>query len=786
MPLRYNASARFRYTLKPVWRTANNDCNCWLAKGIAFGFTAPHPVMKATQKQAPKSDLVGELNTAQKQAVTSTSPHLLILAGAGTGKTRTLIHRIAWKLDSDPNGSRQAMAVTFTNKAAKELKTRLSQLLTDDIAKQRVRAGTFHGIAHQQLRQFGTRIGLPSNFTIIDGEDQKRLVRQLMRQEGVNEQHYPPNEFVSWINRYKEKAVRAKDIDDEEHSVYKDLARIYEKHCLKEGLVDFGELLLASCEMLETCPDVRDYYRDRYSSLFVDEFQDTNAIQYRWFKLLVGAHTGTTLVGDDDQAIYGWRGARMQNMEDYLREFKAEVVRMEENYRSTRTILKAANQVISRNRNRMGKSLFSNAEEGERVRIYAACNDIDEARFTAQVAEDWHAQGNSLSGVAILYRSNALSRVLEEEMVRMRIPYRIYGGVRFYGRTEVKDALSWLQLVEDPNNDIAFVRAIRSPRRGVGDAAIARIQEMANGGPLWQGMTQFAETTARGAKGIGEFINILTHLRQYAGKARLDQLIAEINKTTGLEQMYANKSEGGVSRQENLEELVRASGHFEQRFKHMTPEDEQTSVLEQFLAETSLDAGDEQADGYADAINLMTIHASKGLEFPVVIIVGMEEELMPHVKALGDNSLEEERRLCYVGMTRGIKKLYLSWSAARRMHGRTENRRPSRFLKELPQELVLEVEGSLPSQGSPAYVQDSASEIIGNGNGNGRVMANGSNSNGNGAGMRTGEVVVHRVFGEGTIVSSEGHGDDMRLRVNFVNHGTKLLLASRAGLTTSR
>ena len=763
---------------------------------------SPTPSPNSATSQASPQHLLEHLNPAQKSAVTSQAKHLLILAGAGTGKTRALIHRIAWLLQSGQAGGGDLMAVTFTNKAANELKERLLQLIGPGPTLARIQAGTFHSMARRHLGQHGEAIGLQSNFSIIDTDDQKRLARSLMRQEGVNEKHYPPNEFISYINRHKEEGIRATGAA--EHTVYSDLYALYESHCRQENLVDFGELLLAAYEMLRDCPEVRDYYQQRYSHLLVDEFQDTNAMQYQWLQLLTGNDTRTTVVGDDDQTIYTWRGARSENMHEYAEHFGAEIVKLERNYRSTSHILSAADCIIQKNTNRLGKTLVGNKDDGDKICIYSAYNEQDEARFASSIIEDWHSGNNRLSDVAILYRSNVLSRMLEEEMVRSRIPYRIYGGTRFYSRIEIKDTLAWLRLVHNPHEDMSFLRALGSPKRGLGEKAVEHLRALGPDQSLWNNCKAYINAGGRKSDALKDFTQTVEGLRRKSGDLPLHKLVQETIARSGLLALYQKiQGEGGLSKEDNLHELVRAAEEFEKKLhrdrallehsdtrgdaRSDAGQEEPTSVLEQFLTDTALNAGDQQATSHLDYVHLMTLHASKGLEFPLVLIIGMEEELFPHIRSLQEQGLEEERRLCYVGMTRAMDKLYMTWAQSRRgQSSGYSSRRMSRFLYELPGDLVQRAEGGMPAQdyanGNGVAESRGSAADNSNGRGNGRGTGNGGGSNG---AIRAGLKVQHKTFGCGTVLHTRGEGGQEQVKVQFDEHGVKWLLLSHAQLTLS-
>ena len=719
------------------------------------------------------SALLDSLNPAQRDAVSAQDSHLLVLAGAGSGKTRVLVHRIAWLVTHEHLSPHALLAVTFTNKAAREMRARLEELLARPVGGMWV--DTFHGIAHRLLRQHWQEAKLSNDFQILDSDDQLRLIKRILKEQELDEKRWPARQAQGFINRCKDEGQRAAHVETGHDLFRQTMQRVYaayESICQQGSLVDFNELLLRALELLRDNADLLQHYQRRFSHLLVDEFQDTNAIQYAWLRLLAGGKAGMTLVGDDDQSIYGWRGAKVENLQQLGHDYPdLRTIRLEQNYRSSARILAAANAVISRNADRLGKTLWTDGAEGEPLRTYAAFNEVDEARFIAGRIQAWLDGGQRASDVAVLYRSNAQSRQLEEALLQTGIPYRIYGGQRFFQRAEIKHALAYLQLVKRPDADAALERVINMPTRGIGEKTLALLRDTARlqQCSLWRAANELlmqGALSGRAATAVAGFLELIGELqRQCQGQPLSKQ--AELAVTlSGLREMYEqDKSDRDADRLEMLNELISATREFE-------PDDtsDVTAIdpLTLFLDQVALDAGDDGNDN-SDAVQLMTLHSAKGLEFPQVFIAGMEEGLFPHQLSADDPArLQEERRLCYVGITRAMRCLYLTWAESRRIFNTTDSMRmPSRFLRELPAELLEEVRAtrnvgtlsSSPSSARPSARVSEQAEV---------------------AGLRLGMRVRHPKFGEGTLLRFEGQGDNARLQINFDGLGSKWLVQQYA------
>lgn len=717
------------------------------------------------------SEILDCLNEAQREAVSSDARSLLVLAGAGSGKTRVLVHRIAWMLQVEGLSPHSIMAVTFTNKAAAEMRVRIEKLI--GYSSQGMWVGTFHGLAHRLLRMHYQEAGLPESFQILDSDDQYRLVKRILKNLGLDESRWPPKQAQWFINGQKDEGVRPQHIQVFDDFNLKTLVQVYQAYedaCRRGGMVDFAELLLRAHELLLNNEALLQHYRERFRHILVDEFQDTNTIQYAWVRLLTGKDTKVTIVGDDDQSIYGWRGAKIENIQSFDHDFKeTQTVRLEQNYRSTQNILSAANAVIENNSGRLGKNLWTSGEEGERITVYAGFNDVDEARYMAERIQDYIAQGFSRSQMGVLYRSNAQSRVLEEALLRLGIPYRIYGGQRFFERAEIKNALSYVRLMSNPHDDAAFDRIINTPTRGMGDKTLEQIRLLAREQQmdLWTASkTLLAQNVlaARAASALNSFHEFIEKLQAETKSMELWELVEHLNEKSGLIAMYEkDKSEKGQARIENLEELVHAAKDFDTQ--DIDDAEEFNSPLAAFLDHAALEAGERQADQFEDSVQLMTLHSAKGLEFPVVFLTGLEEGLFPSQRSFEDEGrLEEERRLCYVGITRAMQHLNISYAESRRLYGSENLCRPSRFLKEIPSHLVQEVRVkstvTRPSIMSQKFTGQNLSEI----------------------GFSLGQQVRHAKFGEGTILNCEGSGPNARLQVNFLEAGSKWLVVQYARL----
>ena len=714
------------------------------------------------------------LNAAQLQAVEAKPGNLLVLAGAGSGKTRVLVNRIAWLINNNQASLYDIFAVTFTNKAANEMKTRLAAILQRNTSN--VWVGTFHGLAHRLLRLHWQECSLPQNFQVLDSDDQLRIIRKICKQLNIDEERWELKQVQNFINRKKDDGIRANKLPHANimfDRVMGDIYLAYEQVCNKDGLVDFGELLFRAYEVLANNAALLEHYQARFKHFLVDEFQDTNTIQYNWLKLLAPQAQSVTVVGDDDQSIYGWRGARIENIYKFEKDFPgAGIVRLEQNYRSTNIILSAANAVISCNDSRLGKNLWTQKTEGELITLYHALNEEDEALFIARQIQKYIPTLNSLAEIAVLYRSNAQSRVLEEALVRSGIAYCIYGGVRFFERAEIKDALAYLRLVVNCNDNVAFERVINSPPRGIGEQNLNKLRDFAvqNNLSYWQASLQsINENLLTGKAGVGlrAFVNIIETLTNINQTQTLATLVEQAINISGLLQFFKSKAdESSRSRVENLEELVSATSNFSCDFANEQETENTKNILLEFLSYASLEAGEHRSNP-ASGVQLMTLHAAKGLEFSTVFICGVEEGLFPHHFSKDDpQALEEERRLCYVGITRAMSKLFISSAERRRLFGREEIRKQSRFIQEIPLEL-------LDVQAGRLYARPASSPFFA-----------ASNSNTNHSQFRLGQRVRHAKFGVGTVVDQEGVGDKVRINVHFDNVGPKWLVLSFAKLET--
>ena len=699
-----------------------------------------------------------------------------MVAGAGSGKTRVLVHRIAWLVDVEGVSPHGILAVTFTNKAAAELRARTESLL--NVSARSMWVGTFHGLAHRLLRMHWAEARLPQNFQIIDGDDQVRLIKRIMKAQDIDEKKWPARQAAWFINCQKDEGKRAHEVapgEDLFQITHKRIYQAYEETCSQGGLVDFAELLLRSHELWLNDATLLAHYQQRFSHLLVDEFQDTNTIQYAWLRVLAGRTAKVMAVGDDDQSIYGWRGAKVENIHQFAEDFAdVATVRLEQNYRSTQTILDAANGLIQRNTNRLGKELWSEGEQGELIKVYAGFNDLDEARFIAERIQQWIDDGGSPNEAAILYRSNAQSRVLEEALLRLNIPYQIYGGQRFFERAEIKNALAYMRLMEDRHSDTAFERVVNTPTRGIGDKTLEGIRQLArtNQTSLWQAAKDGiagGSFTARVNGAVGGFLMLIDELAEAVAPMRLDELAEHVIDASGLMTFHGQeRGERGLARKENLQELVSACRQFsgDLVFPFEDSDRAEVSVLREFLDQMTLDAGDRQS-AQGPSVQMMTLHSAKGLEFPLVFLGGMEEGLFPHrMSSEEPGRLEEERRLAYVGITRAMQELYLTYAESRRLHGQDSYNRPSRFLLEIPQDLLSEVRMKASTQG-----------LFGSGYAGGGSSLMQEESNG----MRMGQRVLHGKYGEGVVLQFEGNGERAKVQVNFAE-GAKWLMVGYANL----
>ncbi|ATG75644.1 DNA-dependent helicase II [Zobellella denitrificans] len=716
------------------------------------------------------SSLLDGMNDKQREAVAAPSQNMLVLAGAGSGKTRVLVHRIAWLMQVEQVPASAILAVTFTNKAAAEMRGRVEQLLGGRLFG--LWLGTFHGLAHRLLRAHHLDANLPQDFQILDSDDQLRLLRRVLKSLNLDEKQWPPRQAAGFINARKDEGLRPGDIqvlNDPLQKTYRQIYQVYQDTCDRAGLVDFAELLLRAHELWLHKPHILQHYQDRFRHILVDEFQDTNSIQYAWLRMLAGDRARVMIVGDDDQSIYGWRGARVENIARFLADFPgAETVRLEQNYRSTGTILKAANTLIANNAERMGKELWTEGAEGEPIAIYSAFNEVDEARFVVERIKQWRQQDGSLSETAILYRNNAQSRVLEEALIQERLPYRIYGGLRFFERQEIKDALGYLRLINNRGDEASFERIVNTPTRGIGERTLGLIRDAARDRQqtLWQSAWALVEEkilTGRAASAVSRFLALINQLEDDTRELPLHLQTDRVIELSGLKAMYlAEKGEKAQSRVENLEELVSATRQFS------PAEEDEMSPLSAFLSHAALEAGEGQADQFDDAVQLMTLHSAKGLEFPLVFMVGLEEGMFPsQLSAEESRRLEEERRLAYVGMTRAMHKLYISHAESRRLYGREMFHRPSRFIKELPADCLEEIR--LKAKVTRALP-------------NGRFSQDRVQETFDQTGFRLGQRVLHPKFGEGVVLNFEGAGAQSRVQVNFDDGGSKWLVTAYARL----
>ncbi|HAS6987773.1 TPA: DNA helicase II [Vibrio parahaemolyticus] len=715
--------------------------------------------------------LLDGLNDKQREAVAAPLENLLVLAGAGSGKTRVLVHRIAWLMSVEQASPFSIMSVTFTNKAAAEMRGRIEELMMGSASG--MWNGTFHGICHRILRAHYLDAKLPEDFQIIDSDDQQRLLKRLIKAQNLDEKQWPARQVAWWINGKKDEGLRPAHIDayhDPVTKTYLQLYTAYQEACDRAGLVDFAEILLRAHELLRDNKFVREHYQARFKHILVDEFQDTNNIQYAWLRMMAGPECHVMIVGDDDQSIYGWRGAKVENIEKFTREFPSvTTIRLEQNYRSTKTILEASNTLIANNTERMGKELWTDGVVGEPISVYSAYNELDEARFAVNKIKEWQDKGGALNDAAMLYRNNAQSRVLEEALIQAGLPYRIYGGMRFFERQEIKDALAYMRLMANRNDDAAFERVVNTPTRGLGDKTLDTIRRAARdrGCTMWEASVAMLDEqvlAGRAAGALGRFIELITALEDDTLEMPLHEQTDHVIKYSGLFAMYEQeKGEKSKARIENLEELVTATRQFEK------PEEaEEMSLLTAFLTHAALEAGEGQADEFEDAVQLMTLHSAKGLEFPLVFMVGVEEGMFPsQMSAEEAGRLEEERRLCYVGMTRAMQKLYITYAEMRRLYGQDKYHKPSRFIRELPETCLDEVR-------MKAQVSRPASS--------GRFSQTAVKENFNETGFSLGSRVMHPKFGEGTIINFEGSGPQSRVQIAFNGEGIKWLVTAYARL----
>ena len=722
------------------------------------------------------SHLLNALNEAQREAVAAPIGQQRVLAGAGSGKTRVLVHRIAWLIQVEGASPHSILSVTFTNKAAAEMRLRIEELL--GISPAGMWVGTFHGLAHRLLRAHWQEAGLAEGFSILDGDDQQRLLKRVMRELGLDEQRWPVRQAQWFINGQKDEGLRPQHIQAGGDLFLGTMLQIYsayEAACARAGAIDFAELLLRALDLWRDNPGLLEHYQNRFKHVLVDEFQDTNAVQYAWLRLLAQGGKSLMVVGDDDQSIYGWRGAKIENIQQFSTDFvNTQSISLEQNYRSTATILKAANALIDNNQGRLGKELWTDGEEGEPISLYSAYNEYDEARYIVECIEQaLRKREVTRDEIAILYRSNAQSRVLEEALLRAAVPYRIYGGQRFFERLEIKNALSYLRLLRSRHDDGAIERVINVPTRGIGEKTIETVRQAAREHDLslWAAMHLLVEQkalTGRASNALQGFMDLIAELETRTHDCELHAMAQIVIEQSGLLTYHKEeKGEKGQARVENLEELVNAARTFK---KDDELEDDITPLVA-FLDHAVLEAGDTQADEFTEAVQLMTLHSAKGLEFPIVFIAGMEEGLFPHKMSLEEpGRLEEERRLAYVGITRAMRQLYITCAETRRLYGSETYNKVSRFVREIPSELLQEVR----MNNSVSRPYQSTQQAQPNAMFSGTQIPQTE--------FKLGQLVTHAVFGEGVILNFEGGGAQARVQVNFANDGIKWLMVAYAKL----
>jgi len=746
------------------------------------------------------SPILNPLNDAQRAAVTAPSGPVLVLAGAGSGKTRVLVHRVAWLVEAEGAAAHSILAVTFTNKAASEMRQRTEALLGMPGAALWI--GTFHGIAHRLLRLHWREAGLPQTFQILDSDDQLRLIKKLLKAQQLDETRWVPREIQYFINQQKDEGLRPKALKDGNDPTRRQFVKLYQDYedaCRIAGVVDFAELLLRAFELWRDQPELLAHYRRRFRHVLVDEFQDTNAIQYAWTKLLVGSSGAPFAVGDDDQSIYRWRGARVENLQTFRNDFpQVTLVRLEQNYRSTGNILHAANALIAGNTGRLGKNLWTSGAAGDPLRLYAAFNERDEAEFVLQRIQEWIANGGVRRETAVLYRSNAQSRAFEEAFISARVPYKVYGGLRFFERAEIKDALAYLRLMSNRNDDASFERVVNLPTRGLGAKTIDTLRGRAReaGSSLWSAALVClgdGSLGSRASAALQGFVQVIDGLATATATLALHEIVDQMLAASGLlEHHRKDKADRGEARTENLLELVSAARGF---IPADAEGEEAMRPLDSFLAHAVLESGEGQAEAWEDCVQMMTLHTAKGLEFPLVFLAGLEDGLFPHQRSLNDpDSLEEERRLAYVGITRAMRQLYLIYAEQRRLHGIDAYGIPSRFIKEIPEEFLEEVRprvsGARAGQG---FGSGFGSGFRSSHNGQSGTRQAGQSGMGRGAaglreeppapGIRLGARVRHAKFGAGVVVNIEGQGPHARVQVNFEGQGSKWLMLQYANLT---
>ena len=719
------------------------------------------------------SHIFNELNDAQREAVASPPAPMLVLAGAGSGKTRVLTSRIAYLVETHQVSPLSILAVTFTNKASREMRSRVEDMLGIPMGGMWI--GTFHSLAHRLLRQHYQEANLPQAFQILDSDDQLRMIKRSLKELALDEAYWPPKQIQWYISGHKEEGRRPANVPPSNDAQQQTLLAVYSHYeglCQRFGLIDFSELLLRAYELLKNNEVLRERYQTRFQHVLVDEFQDTNSIQYLWLRLLVQKSQNLFAVGDDDQSIYGWRGAKVENILQFERDFpNTKTIRLEQNYRSTSHILDAANAVIKNNGGRLGKNLWTAGEDGEPVKLYTAYDERDEARFIIDQIQVWVNDGKLRSEVAILYRSNAQSRAFEEVLINVGMPYRVYGGLRFFERAEIKDALAYLRLCTRSDDDPSFERIVNTPTRGIGNKTIDQVREYARAQQIsmWDATNQLISSTqlsSRAQSALAKFVELVTEIRsQIADQDLFQQIEIMLDLSKLIEHFQKEKGEKGQARVENLQELITAARGFE-----IEETEDDLPPMASFLAHAALEAGEGQAEEWEDCVQLMSLHTAKGLEFPMVFLTGLEEGLFPHQRSLeeGSGRLEEERRLCYVGMTRAMQQLWLSYAEMRRLYGAEKYTSPSRFLGEIPDELISEIRAkpkntySAPTREHSAWVDDQSTHE---------------------SGVAVGMNVGHPKFGDGVVVNLEGQGEYARVQINFDDVGSKWLVLAYANLS---
>lgn len=704
------------------------------------------------------------LNEAQRDAVCNLSKNSLVIAGAGSGKTRVLIQRILWLIEDNDFSPFSILAVTFTNKAAREIKSRLSESLNISIDSMWV--GTFHGICYRILRTNYKKCSLLKNFQIIDSDDQVRIIKRIMKDNEIENSQIIPKQVAWYINKKKDQSIRSDKTKDDDfiNAQYNKIYKLYEEYCNKSGLVDFGEIILRTLELFKNDKEIKFYYHKLFKCILIDEFQDTNTIQYELIKIMTGNDTSIFAVGDDDQSIYGWRGAKIENIKKLQKDYKnTQVYRLEQNYRSTGNILNAANSIILNNSSRMGKNLWTEDKSGDLIKIFSANDEIDEANFVVESIQNHISENYKRNEISILYRSNAQSRIFEEKLIAKGIPYKIYGGFRFFERAEIKDVIAYIRLATSNNDDNSFERIVNIPPRGIGEKTKNLIREFSKNKKisLYDSIPEAVKESVFSKK-VGEsllgFYNLIKTIHSIMQKDDLPYQIKEIIKITNIKSIYEkNKTEQSRSKLENLDELISAAQEFLN-----SDLDENETIVDAFLRHTSLESGEGQGNEWDECIQLMTLHSSKGLEFPIVFLVGLEENLFPSRMSIEEENLEEERRLCYVGITRARKKLYLSYAQMRRQYGSENYCLPSRFLNELPSEVIEEI-GYKPKKFFHSGNQKDSTNIYKDN-------------------VLIGKRVSHKKFGEGVVVSAEGSEANTRVEVYFNDYGSKWLILAIANL----